>query len=382
MLKRLKEIETRAAEIAAELENEEADVDALEKEYRSLKEERAEIEAKIEKRAALLKEVETKGAPVEDLNAELRKDEPTMPNDIYGTPEYRSAFFKTLQGKALNEAETRAMTSANSGGVIPTQTANEIVAKILETAPLLSKITLTRVAGNITIGTGLSRDDAYLHGEGTAITASTDTLAYVTLGGYEFFKIIQVSKAMQTMAIDAFESYIVNALYEDVALQIEKAIITGNGTNQPGGLESITWTASTNLISTTASMSYDDVCNLMTYPEKGFRKKGEFLCNSTFKYTHLAKIKDDQKRPIFVESMSEGVPDRLMGKPVNISDECPDDTIYFGELGRIFGNLASDITVDVSEHSSFKNGLTDYRGGAVFDCKVAAPRAFGKFKKN
>lgn len=377
---RIKEIEMRFAAIAEELEKEDADIDALEAEMNALKEERAALTEKAEKRAELLKEVETKAAPIAELNEEIRKEEPNV--NIYETAEYRSAFYKKLQGKELNEAEQRAMTTSGGGGVIPTQTANEIVSKILETAPLLSEITLFRVAGALTVATDIDRDNAYLHAEGASITASADTLAQVTLGGYEFFKVIEISKALQSMAVDAFEAWLVDALYEDVALKIENSIITGNGTNQPGGLASITWTASTNLISTTASMSYDDVCTLMTYPAKGFRKNAKFLCNSTFLYTHLAKIQDTSKRPIFVQSMAEGTPDRLMGKEVLVSDECPDDTMFYGEFKRIFGNLASDVTVDYSEHSSFTKGLVDYRGGAVFDCKVAAPTAFGKFKKN
>jgi HK97 family phage major capsid protein len=382
MNERLKEIEKRFAEIRAELDNENADVDALEKEINELTEERAAILAKAEKRAALEKEVIARGVPMDVVNKELRKEEPQMPVDIRDTAEYRSGFLKTLQGNPLTEAEQRAMTTVNSPGAIPTQTAREIVTKMLEVAPLLTEITLFHVAGALSIGTDLDRDNAYIHTPGAEITASSDTIAQVTLGGYEFFKLIPISKSMKSMSVDEFESWLVDMLYEDVALQIENSIINGTGTNQPSGIESITWTASVNLISTTASISYDDVCNLMTMPVKGLRKGAKFLCNSTFVYQQLAQIKDNNKRPIFVQSMVEGVADRLMGKEVLVSDEVADDTLYFGQMKKIYGNLPSDVDVETSEHSSFRKGLIDYRGGAVFDCKVTAPRAFGKFKKN
>ena len=298
------------------------------------------------------------------------------------SPEYRSAFFKQLLNQPLTEAEERAIVQSGGNGVIPVETAKELVHRMKEVAPLLSEITLSRVAGMVTVGTLLEPDDAYLHAETATITASSDTLAYVTLGGYEFAKIVPVSKSMQAMSVDAFEGWLIDIIYEDVAAKIENAIITGTGTNQPGGLGSITLTASTNLISTTASITYDDVCTLMTYPVKGFRKKAKFMCNSTFLYGSLAKIKDSQQRPIFVESMAAGTPNRLMGKELVISEECPDDTLWYGDFTKIFGNLSSDLEVEVSEHSSFRAGMIDYRGFAVFDCKVAAPRAFGKFKKN
>ena len=122
MNERLKEIEMRFAAIRAELDNENADVDALEKEINELTEERAAILAKAEKRAALEKEVIAKGVPM-DVNKELRKEEPQMPVEIRDTAEYRSGFLKTLQGNPLTEAEQRAMTTANSPGAIPIERA-------------------------------------------------------------------------------------------------------------------------------------------------------------------------------------------------------------------------------------------------------------------
>lgn len=319
------------------------------------------------------------GKVVDTMNNEITNFEDVVASDIY-----RNAFYKKLQGKTLNSDEMQAYTSGSSsaGAAIPTQTSNILVKKMLEVAPLLDEITLLRVAGNVTIATQLTRDSAYQHGEGDAITASADALASVTLGSYEFAKLVSISMTVQTMTIDAFEDWLVDGIYEDIALKIENGIIYGNGSTAPGGLASITWTAGTNLISTTASITYDDVCTLMTYPLKGLRKGAKFLCNSSFPYTELAGIKDTSNRPIFVESMKDGVPATLMGKPVLISDEVNDDELYFGQFKQVFGNLSRDIEVKSDEHSGFKTGTIDYRGAAMFDCKVAAPRAFGKFKKN
>lgn len=351
--------------------------------------EKTEQKAMLLERKAELEDLERRKAEAEALNdgeafGESIEKKGTEMEERFTTasPEYRSAFFKKLLGQPLTEVEERAIVQSGGAGVIPSETAKELVHRMKEVAPLLSEITLSRVAGIVTVGTLLDPDDAYIHAEGTTITASSDTLVSVTLGGYEFAKLVPVSKSMQAMSVDAFEDWLIEIIYEDVAAKIENAIITGTGSNQPGGLGSITMTAGTNLISTTASLSYDDVCTLMTYPAKGYRKKAKFLCNSTFVYTALAKIKDGQQRPILVESMSEGVPARVMGRELLISDECPDDTLFYGDFTKIFGNLSSDLEVEVSEHSSFRAGMIDYRGFAVFDCKVAAPRAFGKFKKN
>lgn len=350
--------------------------------------EKAEQKKMLLERKAELEDLETRKAAAEALEGGALGDSIEQKGNemeqIYtpASPEYRSAFFKQILNKPLTEVEERAITSSGANGVIPVQTANELVHRMKEIAPLLSEITLMRVAGNVTVGTMLEPDDAYIHQEAATITASNDALAYVSLAGYEFFKIVPISKTVQTMSVEEFEEWLMEIIAEDIAAKIENAIITGTGTNQPGGLGSITMTAGTNLISTTASITYDDVCTLMTYPAKGFRKKAKFMCNSTFQFGELAKIKDSNLRPILVESVAAGVAPRLMGRELLISEECPDGTLWFGDFTKIFGNLSSDITVDKSEHSSFRAGLVDYRGFAEFDCKVAAPRAFGKFKKN
>lgn len=374
------------AQVNARLATDEVEV--RESEDLDLIAEKTEQKAMLLERKAELEDLENRKAAADALEgAALGKSIEKKGNEMEekfttASPEYRSAFFKQLLNQPLTEVEERAIVQSGGNGVIPVQTANELVHRMKEVAPLLSEITLSRVAGMVTVGTLLEPDDAYLHAEGATITASNDTLAYVTLGGYEFAKIVPVSKSMQAMSVDAFEGWLIDIIYDDVAAKIENAIITGTGTNQPGGLGSITMTAGTNLISTTASITYSDVCTLMTMPAKGFRKKAKFLCNSTFLYSGLAKIMDENDRSIYVESMAAGVPARLMGKELLVSDECPDDTLFYGDFTKIFGNLSSDVTVELSEHSSFRAGMVDYRGFAVFDCKVAAPRAFGKFKKN
>lgn len=379
----IEQLEERKAAIGPEIQSasDNASIDALVEERESIK---AELERRkaLETRKALEREKMAEN-PAEII--EERKDEPMEEIRNYGVdaPEYRTAFFKTLLRKELTEAEQRAYhVSSGAAAAIPTETAKELVKKMKEIAPLLSEITLLRVAGNVTVATQLTRDNAYLHGEGNIITASTDALAYVTLAGYEFAKLVPISKAAETMTIPEFEQWLMDGIAEDVALLIENKIVYGTGTNEPGGLASITWTSGTNLISTTADITYANVCTLMTYPDKGFRKNAKFLCNSSFPFTQLAGIKDSQNRPIFVESMMAGVPARLMGREVLISDEVNDGELYYGEFKRIFGNLGRDIEVEVSREADFAKGMIDYRGYALFDCKVAAPGAFGKFKKN
>jgi septal ring factor EnvC (AmiA/AmiB activator) len=72
-MNRLKEIEARLAAIGDELTRDGADLDALESEIEALKEERASIEQAVEKRAALIADVEKNGRVLRTFPAQEQR---------------------------------------------------------------------------------------------------------------------------------------------------------------------------------------------------------------------------------------------------------------------------------------------------------------------
>lgn len=385
-MNRLQEIEKRLAEIKVELENDNADIDALEKEVKELTEERKAIQEKIERRKEIMANIVSgEGTIITDFipNKEERKFENITKEEILETPEYRSAFLKKLLGKPLTAAEERAYTSADNsaGAVIPTQTASELFDKMVAIAPMINEITLLRVAGNVKFAIENVRDAATRHTENDAVTPAGDSLAYVTLAGYEYIKVIRISKTVQTMAINAFENWLTDMLAEDIAVAIENAIINGNGTVGPKGVEyAATWVADENLIeyANGGSPTFDNVMDMIAALPLRYHSGAKFLCNSKFLYGKLTKIKDDQKQPILVKDMANGLQFRIMGFPVLLSDKVADGVMYFGNFKKIVGNLAQDVIVESSTQSGFLNNSIDFRGTAIFDCDIALPDAFIK----
>ena len=378
--KRLKEIDDRKLEIRQALESDtEADLDAVEKELSELEAEAKELRSK--------KEIAEK---IQAGKVETRKiEEPEVKSmdNVFETKEYRSAFFKKLLGKPLSEVEERAYTSADNSAyaVIPVETANMIFEKMKQVAPMLNQITLLRVAGNVKFAIEDTRSPAALHDENEPITLAADSLRYVTLAGYEYAKVIRISKTVATMAIDAFESWLVNMLAEDIARAIEDDIINGTGTDEPKGIEKAnTWTDGTNAILVDTSgtqpeaLDFDDIMDLIALLPNGYMSNAKFLCNSKMFYGTLAKIKDTEGSPIYVRDMESGVGFRIMGFPVILSDYVANNTAYFGDFSKVIGNLSQDIMVESSTQSGFLANAIDFRGTAIFDCDIAVPEAFRK----
>lgn len=375
MLKRLNEINQRKIELRKMLESDkEINFDEINKELEELDKEAK----KIEERQKILNKIsigEINPVEIEKPAPQERSFEKMEKREIYKTPEYRTAFLKTLQGKTLTEMEKRAYDSTGAAGVIPETTANFLFDKMVQIAPMLGEIMLMRIAGNVKIGVEGTTADAAKHTENALVTPDADTITYVSLAGYEYMKVIRISKTVQTMAVDAFETFIVNTLADKLAEVIENSIINGDGVGDPKGIEyAATWDL-TNSITFTDADDLFDACGLL--PAR-YHSNAKWLVNTKTFYTKIIKVKDADGEPIIVKDMSGPVPFRILGFPVLLSDKVAADTMYLGDYKKVVGNLSQDVTVEASTQSGFLNNSIDYRGTCIFDCDIALPDAFVK----
>lgn len=371
ILDELAQIESRNAEIAAEVETAEADVlEARDKESKELEARKAELIARKEEIEAEEKEAEEVAenkAEVEDVELPKEEEKRTM-EKMYGidSEEYRSAWAKNLQGKKLTEEEVRAYASTDAGNAVPTGVADKFFEKIKKLAPMLSEITLMQVAGNIKFIAEGTRNAATLHAENTAVAPAADTTVSVELGGKEFMKVIRISKAAETMSINAFEDWLVEMLSGDIARAIDNYIINDN-TN---GIVKLVSTATTNKITQTATAGYGyaDIVNLVALLPAGYDAEAKFLVSKKVLFNSVKGILDSNKRPIF-----DPVEKTLFGYPVVVDDYVPSDhnQIYLGKWTDVVGNLSQPVTVDRSTESGFLNNSIDFRGTAIFDSKLA-----------
>ena len=219
MLMGFDEIEERANAIAAEtaeadaekLEALNAELDAIEERKRALN---IELE---EKRKATEAVANGAGAIIEEI-----KEERTMDvKEIRNSKEYIEAYAKYM--KTGKDEECRALLSDNAtGGVIPVPTfVGEIIAKRLESSPILSRVRRMNAAGNVKVGFEIDAPAAAVHTEGgEAITEEALVLGIVELVPKTYKKFVAVSdEALDSMAGEAYVRYI----YEEVTRGIIKA---------------------------------------------------------------------------------------------------------------------------------------------------------------
>ena len=201
------------------------------------------------------------------------------------------------------------------------------------------------------------------------MAAATDTTVAVNLQGFEFMKIVQISRTAAMMSIDAFENWLVEMLAGDIARSIDNYILN-DATN---GIAAITFTTNTNQILDTEGYTYANVVDLIALLPAAYDAEAKFLVNKATLYGEIAKIEDSAGRPIFVPDTVNGVGGRLMGYPVIVDDfvTTANKALYLGKWTDVVGNLSEDIHVDVDESAAFAANAIMYRGVSVFDSKPA-----------
>ena len=387
----VEDMQKRAAAIGAEIDsNADADVEALNIELKGIKEARDNAEARSDvKRTLSFFEGGDMKPQKRSFDAET----------VLDTEEYRTAFFKTMLGQKLSDVEKRAFdlaietrtdaynTASNSGAVLPTQTLNEIIKKARTMGGLLGECRAFNMPTKIAIPIGTPSSAASWHTEAAAVDSEYVTTATVSFDGFEIMKVFSISEKVRKMSINAFEAYLVEELRACVLETIAAAIVSGTGSSQGSGLETITWTktgATQNAVEIAAngSFTYAKVVEFVGLLKRGYAAGAKMAMNNKTLYSVFYSILDTANRPIFIADPKDESIGKVLGFPVVIDDNIADNVVYLGNFGKYFGyNMPEGITVESSRESSFKKGVVDYRAMAIADCKPLVAEAFVKLYK-
>lgn len=367
---RLQEIEQRLSAIKADIDAEGADLDALETEINALKEERAAILDKVEKRKRLENDVLQSQKITHDFQEEQMEKRTFAPESA----EYRSAYFKHLQGKPL-DAEERAVITA--GAVIPTETLNKIVEKLEQTSALYARITKTFIPSNLSIPVENAKNDAAWVAMGTAATDAADSFNSVTLAAYKLIKTIEIGADVERMSIDAFESFIVNALVKKINRAIENSILKGTGSAQPTGL--LKAGEITEIYEfTKLGMTFKDLLAIIAALPTEYHNGADFTMPRKLFFEEILGMTTTAGERVVVLDPQAPSKFNIMGYPVILNDNMDVDTIVFGNFEYYHMNFASDIAISADESVGFRTGSKVYRAMVLADGKKTLAEAFVK----
>lgn len=336
------------------------------------------INAEIENRKAAAAEEARKAEEAAQMPGKPIIEEDRKMNYDVSSPEYRSAFLKSLQGVELNAEEREAYvattgdTTVNNHGVgllIPTEMLNSIWSLIEEQHAILGDITLYRTNTylSIPVHTAIAQGDATAVSENAANDDEINNFMTVTLHGQDYSKTIKISYAMAKMSIDALETYLTNEIAARLGDAMARDTIAGILTDYH--------TTDNTVVALNNSLSYGDVAKAFGALKN---KNGGAVVYGTNKtiYTRLATLEDTEGHLIFQPDANAGVEGRLLGAPVKVDDGLADDVLLIGYPKNVVGNVVQDIMVetdrDISKH------VIIYSGYARYESKLVAPKSFAK----
>lgn len=271
------------------------------------------------------------------------------------------AFMKFVAGKELAAEERTALTMSNSGVIVPNSIQQDVLIGLQGSYGILSAIDLkytddsatmtfpyiisSMTLQKVTIGSNSSEGEAQW--KGLQLTANDFKLPT-----------IPVSRTLLLAGgVDA-RAALVQLFTELIGAGLSSKIIsTGDNTND---FKAIIGTVKAATATATNAIAYNDIVNVMAKVKAPFNQIGRasFVMSSSTK-TALVGLVDKNGRPLYIESMAAGVPDKLFGHPVVIDDAMPEiaaqaNVILFGDMKAYKARIVRGIEVATYDESKYR----------------------------
>lgn len=270
--KRLAEIMERRSGMSTELDEEDADIEALTQEAEQLAAEEQELE---QRKAEILAAAETRRKELDEVlknGRQIRKikGEETMTNEeVRKSHEYNVAYAEYI--KTGDDTECRALLTENVSGTVPVpEYAEDRVRTAWEREGLMRYVRTTYIKGNLKIGWESDADDAYVHTEAAnqATTEEALTLGVTALIPESIKKWISISDEVRDMKGEEFLDYIYDELTYRIAKKTANKIIadieacaTTSAANKPAVAKITATTITVGLVAEALAELSDEASN-------------------------------------------------------------------------------------------------------------------------
>lgn len=322
------------------------------------------IEAKREARSLTMMDDETPKTPEE--KAEKRS-----------TEELEERAFETY----LREQRTGEMTKGDNGAVIPQTIANRIIDTVKQVAPIYALTTKFNVKGKLQFPVAKGSITTGYQTEFTDIASSAVSFENVELDGHLIGALSKVSVSLINNAQFDIVGYVVNKIAQSIAEFLEKELIKGathikgitNASYEGKGVQKVeSYKAGT--------ISTDDLIEAQGEVKMNVQEGCQWLMNQGM-LNEVRKLKDNNGQYILNPDLRTGFGFQLLGKPVMISDEMPDDTIVYGDWSAVYVNIHEDINIrQLNEVYAAQHGV-GFVAWAELDAKLVEQGKFTKLVK-
>ena len=273
--KTIDELMERRSQIALEVEQEDADLDALEEEARAINEELENRKNAESKRNEIRSAVaDGKGETVNEIK--FTEERKMSLEEIRSSKEYINAYANYIKTGKDDECRALLLTE-NVSGKVPVPTVTE--ARIREAwnrLGIMDLVKKTYVRGNLRVGFELSATGAVVHTEGSnAPTDETLTFGIVSMIPASIKKWIKISDEAADLGGEEFLDYIYDELTYQIAKKAQEELLakivalTASATSTAVGVGVVAGTPSVGVVAEAIGALADNASNPAIVMNKG-----------------------------------------------------------------------------------------------------------------
>lgn len=277
---------------------------------------------------------------------------------------------------STTEQRAQTLTSSAGGYTVPS---NGVFPVLLDTARRNANI-MRQVANvlqadyNTNVATVSAHGAAAWTSETSAFNDASETFGQVTFSAYKATALVKITEELVQDSIFDLPAYLAAELGKRIGVLEETAFVAGDGSSKPTGIATDAGAGITAASATT--ITPDELLGLLHAVDRPYRdddSAGWMFRDSTALI--IRKLKDSSGQYIWQPGLQAGQPDRLLGKPVYISDNVPAATtglksVLFGELKAYWIVDRAGMFIQRLDELYSENGYVGFRAFIRTDGKL------------
>ena len=251
------------------------------------------------------------------------------------TDEYRKAMLAAIRCNFRNVSNVLQEGVDTDGGyLVPEEYDSRLIDVLNEECIMRNLGTKITTSGERKINIAATKPAASWIEEGGALSFGDATFDQIIMDAYKLHVAIKVTEELLYDAAFNLESYIIQQFGKAIANAEEDAFLNGDGNHKPTGLLT---TAQTGVTTSGASITADDLIELVYKLKRPYRKSAAFIVNDQT-LAAIRKLKDANQAYMWQPSYQMGEPDRLLGYPIHTTPFMP--TAEAGKAALVFGDYS------------------------------------------
>lgn len=364
----LKALEEQRAELVEQME---ALLNGAKEEVRALNEEElnkfAELETSIKNIDSTI-DIEKRAQELEIKKSEVSNMEQNK-NTLSIETREEMAFESFVRGVVADE-EVRAdeiLTKGANGNIVPKSIVNRIITEVKDRVDFLNDCQVVYSKGTLSFPSYSDTSEAAYVDETAESPANQGSFTTVELTGYVIEAVSLLSIQMINNTDFDLVNFIIGEVAQKIADKLEKEFIHGTSTKITGILSN----DQNNVTTQAAALTYDDLVTMKHTLKRQFQRAGKWVMNPNT-WTAICLLKDGNGHPYFGDDSYT-----ILGCPVRITDQMPEDKIVFGDLNGYTIKLNKGVEMNILKELYSRKRMIGFQAFVEVDAKPVDKQRYG-----